>query len=131
MLTKEKIEAMSDDEIDNFIAEKILRLHWVPVDDSNDWGTWEGDDVMDTKYVGWHDDHSWTPSCCIDDAMDVVKKFGLKQDDRTFVVCYSGHGTLWCAGWTDSLPPGFPSGFAHAPARAICNAIVAANEVKG
>jgi hypothetical protein len=157
MLSQKQIAAMTDDEADVFIASKIFGMTWKSwswnKDDetvkpySDDHGCWERDDraaggVFESEWVNVPDSHSWTPARCIDDAMKAVKKIGLrlrvgKRPVHTgrFSLIYHEELDLWVAGWfheesvqDDAWNEVDWEGTAQHPARAVCNAVIAAHE---
>ena len=165
MLSQKQIAAMTDDEADIFIASKILGMTWKswswdkegmdlvwpsPKPYADDHGCWERDDratggVFESEWVNIPDSHSWTPARCIDDAMEAVKKIGLrlrvgKRPALTgrFSLIYHEELDLWVAGWfyvvgtaDDAWNEVDWEGTAKHPARAVCNAVIAAHEMKG
>lgn len=120
MLTREQIEAMDDDAVDEYIATKIFGLHWVGVDGQDDWGRWEGDESTYPKEVGWHDGVTWTPAGCLDDAVEAAEKVGL------FVRLENEAEHYWGKKWICMV--GNHPGIAPTPALAVCRAVIAAHE---
>jgi hypothetical protein len=132
-MTAEQIEAMTDDQVDIYIAKEILGMTWKTWSDTNEgedasegaYGCWERDERStngryDCYYVGIPDCHSWSPANCIDDGMRIV----LRSDHSEFVL--SCKDDMWLAGdWR--LPA---CGTAKTPARAICNSLINNQEAK-
>jgi hypothetical protein len=133
-MTPEEVSNMTEDAVDEYIAEKVLGLHWVGVEGREDWGRWEGGSGY-PKEVGWPDSDEWSPSRVTDGAIEAAQKVGLEQTDSQgltfwFSLLWEG-GTEWSAMWDSPRSP-YPliSASAKTCARAVCNATILANESK-
>lgn len=127
MLTRQQIEAMTSEEVNDYLARQVLG-----------WELESGLRPIDAFWACRDDSHTgcmrvhWHPSTRIDDVMWIVKRVGLEQDGQPFMLAFNMHSEMWEAGWFDfgweELSRNY-HGAAKDVARAICNAIISTNEL--
>lgn len=115
-LTRDQIEAMTSEEVNRYLAEKVMG--------------WTGWPIMLRS--------EWTPASSLDDAMEAAGKVGLIQDadnDDWYLTLHyrGGDPGIWRCGWAgstwdDEEPTMLHSWEAPTPALAVCRAVIAAHE---
>lgn len=131
-MTREQTEAMTNAEAARFIAEKVMGWTFFQVPGCPKW-VWLG---ADGKFAAYGD---WFPN--LDQAVEAAKKVGLeleiKQDSWPDVqvgqFALQWNGEAWFATWVLGGPEGDDAyepfiGYSKDPARAVCNAVIAAHE---
>jgi hypothetical protein len=135
-----QIERMTDEEVDRCIAEKVMG--WIPrvVDGLAEYA-WQYRErgVAGERTVKYACD--WKPSADLNQAIDAAKKEGLERhiQEKSWAESWvagfamAWDGEEWEAGWQMGGPEGTDwydpwMGYSKNPARAVCNAVIAAHE---
>ena len=113
LLTRKQIEALTDAEASKYLAEKVMGWTF-------SYGTWWTGDISRTS------SYAAQFATDLNQAVEAAGKMGLELEGLTFGLVWNLGTKKWMAGWGAVV-----DWMSHsAPARAICNAVIAAHEAK-